>query len=72
MCGGYTGKNKPDKGKKNGSCNVTACQQPGAEYFNKSTKKYYCAACAREINWPGGRADTKALYGVELLCEKDS
>ena len=57
------------KGASGGNCNVTACQKPGANYFNKSNRKYYCAACAREINWPGGRADTMALYGVPLLCE---
>jgi len=62
---------KEDKGLKNGSCNVTACQEPGAIYFNKSTKKYYCRNCADAINWPGGREDCMALYGVPLLCELD-
>ncbi len=62
---------KPDKGRKNGSCNVTACQAPGATFFNKSTRAYYCAGCAKEINWPGGRADCMALYGTPLLCEED-
>lgn len=62
----------PDKGLRGGSCNVTACQRPGALYFNKSTCKYYCRRCADEINWPGGRADTMALYGVPLLCELDA
>jgi hypothetical protein len=64
-------KNKPDKGLKGGSCNVTACQEPGANYYNKSTQKYYCKYCADRINWPGGRADTMALFGVPLLCELD-
>lgn len=62
---------KPDKGLKNGSCNVTSCQQPGAIYFNKSTRKYYCKRCADAINWVGGRKDTTELYGVPLLCELD-
>jgi hypothetical protein len=35
---------KPDKGVKGGSCNVTACQKPGAMYYNKSTKKYTAAS----------------------------
>ena len=65
----HTGPNKPDKGLKNGSCNRTACQKPGANYFNKSTRCYYCAECAERINWEGGRADCMALYGVPLLCE---
>lgn len=64
--------NAADKGDKGGSCNVTACQRPNsAFYFNKSTRRYYCAECAEKINWPGGRADTMALYGTPLLCELD-
>lgn len=63
--------NNADKGLKNGSCNRTACQKPGATYFNKSTKAYYCEDCARAINWAGGRADCMALYGVPLLCEHE-
>jgi hypothetical protein len=61
--------NKPDKGDKGGSCNITACQKPGAHYLNKGNEKYYCAACAKEINWPGGWADTRRLFGTHLLCE---
>lgn len=62
---------KPDKGLKGGSCNRTACQGPDAYYFNKSTRAYYCKTCADAINWPGGWADTLALYGTHLLCELD-
>ena len=61
----------PDKGLKNGSCNLTACQAPGADYYNVATQRYYCADCAKEINWPGGRKDAMELYGKPLLCEKD-
>ena len=60
-----------DKGKKGGHCNVTACQAPEAYYYNKSTQKYYCAYCAEQINWIGGRKDTMELFGVPLLCELD-
>lgn len=60
---------KADKGLQNGSCNLTACQKAGANYFNKSTMAYYCKECADEINWIGGRKDTMRLYGVPLLCE---
>jgi len=63
--------NNADKGLKNGSCNITACQKPNAIYFNKSTMAYYCEPCAKEINWPGGRADCINLYGTPLLCELD-
>lgn len=38
------------KGIKGGNCNVTACQRPGAAWWNTSTRCYYCTACAREIN----------------------
>lgn len=38
------------KGKQNGNCNVTACQRPGATWWNTSTRAYYCANCASEIN----------------------
>lgn len=58
------------KGLKGGLCNVTACQKPdSAFYFNKSTEAYYCESCAKKINWPGGHANTMALYGTPLLCE---
>ena len=60
---------KADKGRKNGSCNRTACQKAGANYYNKSTMAYYCKQCADSINWEGGRKDTMKLYGVPLLCE---
>jgi hypothetical protein len=46
-----------DKGRFNGSCNVTACQQPGAAWYNSSTRAYYCASCAREINYWSKRDD---------------
>lgn len=63
--------NKADKGLRNGSCNRTACQAPGAIYLNKGNKAYYCKPCADKINYPGGRADTLALFGTALLCEAD-
>ena len=42
--------NKPDKGELGGSCNRTACQQPGAAWYNHATRKYYCATCAELLN----------------------
>lgn len=39
-----------DKGLKDGHCNRSACLQPGATWFNHSTKKWYCAYCAHLIN----------------------
>lgn len=58
-----------DKGVKGKACNVTACQRDGAWYHNIGNNKYYCEKCAREINWPGGRADTQRIFGRPLLCE---
>ncbi len=49
--------NKPDKGLINGSCNRTACQQPGATFFNTSTRAYYCGPCARDITNFAKRVD---------------
>lgn len=38
------------KGEKGQRCNRTACQAPGAYWFNHSTRKYYCGTCADIIN----------------------
>ena len=55
---------KANKGLLHGSCNRTACQRPGAIYFNHGTRAYYCEMCAAELNrWnPEG-------YDGHLLCE---
>ena len=37
------------KGVEGGNCNRTACQQPGAVWYNSSTRKYYCRNCAITI-----------------------
>lgn len=37
------------KGVEGGNCNRTACQQPGAVWYNESTQKYYCRICAITI-----------------------
>jgi hypothetical protein len=31
-------------------CNRTACQKPGAVWWNTSTRAYYCTDCAKAIN----------------------
>lgn len=40
----------PCKGLKNGHCNRAACQRPGAFYYNRSTRAWYCWECAVAIN----------------------
>ncbi len=37
------------KGVEGKNCNVTACQQPDAVWFNEGTQKYYCRGCAIKI-----------------------
>lgn len=56
---------KPNKGLKGGSCNRTACQAPGAVYFNFSTEKYYCRRCAEDLN-RANRFDAHKMYGHDL------
>ncbi|SCW95463.1 hypothetical protein [Ancylobacter rudongensis] len=69
----------PLKGALNGNCNLSACQRPGAAYFNTSTRAYYCRSCAESINgWAkrdagfficfltqGAEADQRLKYGPE-------
>ncbi len=38
------------KGVKGGNCNRSACQQPGATFYNHSTRKHYCPSCASLLN----------------------
>lgn len=50
--------NKPDKGKKDGSCNVTACQAPLAgtmqgymrDHMIQNGRLYYCERCCHRFN----------------------
>jgi hypothetical protein len=58
---------KPDKGLKGGSCNRTACQAPGAMWFNHSTRAYYCQWCARLINESCRNDDYVKGLGHDLL-----
>jgi hypothetical protein len=61
-----------EKGEKNGLCNRTACQSPhNVIFFNHSTRKYYCPACAHDLNDdPYNHRDAMRLYGHEL-CTRD-
>lgn len=56
-----------DKGAYNGACNRSACLAPGAQWFNHSTRKYYCADCAYDLNTDRfNRKDAWELFGHEL------
>lgn len=56
------------KGAFEGNCNRLSCQAPGAIFYNKSTRKFYCEACAEAINVVNS-VDAMRLYGVWKLCE---
>jgi len=53
------------KGDLNDECNRTVCKEVPAFYYNHSTCKYYCRACAHLIN-DANRVDAMRLYGHEL------
>lgn len=38
------------KGQRGGDCNRTQCQRPGAWWYNKTMRSYYCGDCAGAIN----------------------
>ena len=58
-------------GNKGGLCQRSACRAPGADWFNHSTRAYYCATCAREINlFDEQTGDGERLYG-HSLCTKE-
>ena len=40
----------PHKGEYGGRCHHVTCSNPGADWYNKSSGKYYCDSCARSIN----------------------
>lgn len=54
----------PDKGERLGSCNRQACQAPGAYWYNRTMRKWYCTSCARLLN-------QNPLPGGEVLCVLD-
>jgi hypothetical protein len=56
--------NKENKGKRLGSCNRTACQQPGAFWYNRTMHSWYCTRCAHKINY-------QPLPSGEYLCIRD-
>ena len=65
----------PDKGKKDGSCNRTACQRPlrgkrqyyMRDYMVQDGRLYYCEPCEREFT----RWDRIDRPGEELRCTLD-
>ncbi len=58
------------KGALHGLCNRVACQKPGANYYNHSTREHYCEECAELINHHN-YADAMRLYGHVLCTQVD-
>lgn len=40
----------PGKGEYHDPCNNPACDNTGADWYNRGSSMYYCDACARQIN----------------------
>jgi len=60
----HFGRNVKEKGEFGGECARTKCSTANADYFNSSTRQFYCEACANEINkW--SQHDEKII-----LCKK--
>ncbi len=62
----------PGKGLFDGSCNRTDCQIPiaGGNWFNTSTRAYYCGGCAAMINRESSRFDGVVIC-VSVETEDD-
>ena len=39
-----------DKGRRDGSCNMSSCLKPGADWYNRGSLAWYCRKCAQMIN----------------------
>ena len=60
-----------DKGIYGGACNITHCQRPqSAFWYNHSTRKYYCRACAADLNYDRfNYRDSMEMWGHFLCTE---
>lgn len=59
-----------NKGDYLGSCNRSACNNDHATFYNHSTRRYYCADCAKLIN-DVNRVDSMRIYGHDLCTSVD-
>jgi hypothetical protein len=60
-----------DKGELGGSCNRSHCLRPGANWYNHSTRKHYCRACAEDLNHYN-RKDAHEIWGHDLCTLVES
>lgn len=58
-----------NKGEYDGTCNITSCSvKHGVHWYNHSTRKYYCAGCAKRLNADlHNNADAMKMFGHMLL-----
>jgi hypothetical protein len=68
---------KADKGKMAGSCNRTACQEPGAVWWNRGSYAYYCYDCSRMLNranqdFPEGDLCVLDVKALELFEKRQA
>ncbi len=55
----------PEKGDRGGTCNRTICENENAQWFNHSTRAWYCEDCARTLN-EFRPEEAEAFYGHNL------
>lgn len=63
------------KGVKGGNCNITACQSPGAHFWNKAMNRYYCHYCATDMHRFALRVKEETLfpnYDQELVAAREA
>jgi hypothetical protein len=49
--------------------NISRCDNTDAEWYNHSTKRYYCKSCAMRLNSdPFNYRDAQRLFGHNLLA----
>lgn len=53
----------PKKGEFGGACNTHTCSHAGADWYSRSSGKYYCDTCARELN------EACLAQGTRKICE---
>ena len=53
----------PQKGEYGGACNTQSCAHAGADWYSRSSGKYYCDACARQLN------EACLAQGSRKVCE---
>ena len=61
---------KIKKGEYQGECDRPACSNIKAEYFDYSTRKYYCESCAKIINMEN-ELYAHSMYGHDLCIKEE-